>query len=111
MVPYSMYKCMKFTLQESYNTCILSIVSRKFGTVTLPVVRSPNTQSVMLCRQCDAEFSVDSGYSSCHTLSLESHIVISAGPAKRTTWKYENGKHFRLPKTEGTFHYTLHGKQ
>ena len=65
-----MYKCMKFTLQESHNTCILSIVSRKFETVTLPVMRPPDSESVMLCRQCDTDFFVDSGYTAvvahCH---------------------------------------------
>ena len=111
MVPYCMYKCTKFTLHKNLITpaCFL-LYLENLGLLSVTVVRLPDPESVMLCRQYDSELSVDSGYSSCYTLSLGSHVVISTGPAKEEHGNNEVGKHFRLPNTEGTVHYTLHGK-
>ena len=74
MVPYSMYKCTKFTIDKNLITPAYFLLhSDNPGTVTLPVVKPLDPESEMLCNPGSViEFSVDSGYSSCKL----SHIVI-----------------------------------
>ena len=68
-------------------------------------MRLPDSESMMLCRQCDTEFSVDSGYSSCR-----SDLCWTCQANSVAIMKMANISYCQKKKVHFTVHYTENNK-